>query len=302
MIAGLRLISILSLLLLAPFVQAQQAYATVDAAAEALVAALGTEKGDAERLAALLGDDWQTYIPTDSVEREDVDAFLALYREKHVIESSAPGRAALVVGNTPWTFPLPLVQGKDGWTFDAKAGGEEIRVRRIGRNELATVQAALAYHDAQMDYAEVDRDGDGVLEYAQQFISSDGQYDGLYWAEEPGIEESPLGPLFGDELPDGEWHGYHYRILSAQGASAPGGAYDYRLGDNMSRGFALIAWPAAYGDSGVMSFMISHDGQVFEKDLGPDSAKLATAMSSFDPDSSWSEVEVEHEGEVLAAP
>ncbi len=188
---------------------------------------------------------------------------------------------------------MPLVHSQAGWAFDAKAGGEVIRVRRIGRNELATVQAVRAYHDAQMDYAEVDREGDGVLEYAQKFMSSDGQYDGLYWAEEEGIEQSPLGPLFGDELPDGDWQGYHYRILMAQGPSAPGGAYGYLLGDNMSRGFALIAWPSAYGDSGVMSFMISHDGQVFEKDLGPDSATLATAMDRFDPDSSWREAAAE---------
>ncbi|MFZ3024629.1 DUF2950 domain-containing protein [Pseudomonas sp.] len=302
MIAGFRLFSILLLAVLTQSAQAQQAYPSADAAAEALVVALGSEKGDVERLAALLGADWQSYIPTGDVEREDVDAFLALYREKHMIEPAAAGRAALVVGNTPWTFPLPLVQGKAGWTFDAKAGGEEIHVRRIGRNELASVEAVLAYHDAQMDYAEVDRDGDGVLEYAQQFMSSDGQYDGLYWPEQPGIEESPLGPLFGDELPDGEWQGYHYRILTVQGASAPGGAYDYRLGDNMTRGFALIAWPAEYADSGVMSFMISHEGQVFEKDLGPDGAQLATSMGRFDPDSSWSEVVAEAEVEALATP
>ena len=302
MIAGFRLFSILLLAVLSQSAQAQQAYPSADAAAEALVVALGSEKGDADRLAALLGADWQSYIPTGDVEREDVDAFLGLYREKHMIEPTAAGRAALVVGNTPWTFPLPLVQGKACWTFYSKAGGEEIRVRRIGRNELASVEAVLAYHDAQMDYAEVDRDGDGVLEYAQQFMSSDGQYDGLYWPEQPGIEESPLGPLFGDELPDGEWQGYHYRILTAQGASAPGGAYDYRLGDNMTRGFALIAWPAEYADSGVMSFMISHEGQVFEKDLGPDGAKLATSMGRFDPDSSWSEVAAEAEVEALATP
>lgn len=300
MIAGLRVFPLL-LLLLSQVAQAQ-AYPTAEAAGEALVAALGPGKADAGRMAAVLGTDWQTYIPTGDVERKDVDAFLALYQERHTIEPAAGGKASLVVGNTPWTFPLPLVKGKDGWVFDTKAGGEEIRVRRIGRNELATVQAELAYHDAQMDYAEVDRDGDGVLEYAQKFVSSDGLYDGLYWAEEPGIEESPLGPLFGDELPDGEWHGYHYRILTAQGPSAPGGTYDYKLGDNMSRGFALIAWPARYADSGVMSFMISHDGQVFEKDLGPEGAKLATSMSRFDPDSSWHEVEAQAEDETLATP
>lgn len=280
----------LLLVLLTLDVRAQQAYPTPAAAVEALIGALGTEKGDPVRLAALLGDDWQTWIPTNDIERKDVDAFLALYREKSAIQPDGEGRASLVVGNTPLSFPLPLIKGADGWRFDTKAGGEEIRARRIGRNELAVMQAVRAYHDAQMDYAEVDHDGDGVLEYAQKFMSSDGQYDGLYWPDEPGVPQSPLGPLFGDELPDGEWHGYHYRILAAQGPSAPGGAYAYTLGANMSRGFALIAWPARYGDSGVMSFMISHDGLVFEKDIGPDSDKQALAMSAFDPDSSWHEV------------
>ncbi|WP_349616312.1 DUF2950 domain-containing protein [Azotobacter salinestris] len=279
------------LVLLSPSTRAQQAYPTPDAAVDALIVALGSEHADPGRMAALLGADWQTWIPTDDIERKDVDAFLALYREKHAIQPAGQGRASLVVGNVPWSFPLPLIQGRDGWRFDPKAGGEEIRARRIGRNELDAIQAVRAYHDAQMDYAEVDRDGDGVLEYAQKFLSSDGQYDGLYWPDEPDIEESPLGPLFGDELPNGEWHGYRYRILDTQGPSAPGGAYSYKLGDNMSRGFALIAWPAEYGDSGVMSFMISHDGLVFEKDMGPDSAQIALAMPGFDPDSSWHEIE-----------
>ncbi|MBM7060318.1 DUF2950 domain-containing protein [Pseudomonas sp. UL073] len=289
-IAFRMLAAALLLLGLAQGAQAQQAFATPEAAAEAFVAALGSEKADEAALGKLLGTDWRSYIPTEGVERKDVDAFLALYKEKHSIQTDQSGRAHLVAGNTPWTLPLPLVKGKQGWAFDAKAGGEEIRIRRIGRNELAAVEAVRAYHDAQMDYAEVDRNGDGVLEYAQKFVSSDGQYDGLYWAEEPGIEESPLGPLFGDALPGDDWHGYHYRILTAQGPSAPGGAYDYKIGEHMSRGFALIAWPAKYGDSGVMSFMISHDGEVFQKDLGPNSSKLAAAIKSFDPDSSWEEV------------
>lgn len=281
----------LPLLLLLTFeARAQQVYPTPTAAFEALISALGSEKSDPVQLAELLGDDWGTWIPTNNIEREDVDAFLALYREKRVIQVEGEQRAHLLVGNTPVTFPLPLIKTSDGWRFDPQAGREEIRARRIGRNELAAIEAVRAYHDAQMDYAEIDRDGDGVLEYAQRFISSDGQYDGLYWPEEPSIAESPLGPLFGDELPDGEWQGYHYRILDAQGQSAPGGAYSYMLGDNMSRGFALIAWPAAYGDSGVMSFMISHDGQVFESDLGQDGDKQARAMTLFDPDSDWHEV------------
>lgn len=274
-------------------VQAQQSFPSPDAAVEALILALGDQRADAERMAAQLGDEWRSYIPLEGIEREDVDAFLALYREHHEIRSTAPDQAVLAAGKEAWEFPLPLVRNASGWRFDTQAGGETIRVRRIGRNELATLQAVRAYHDAQVDYAEVDRDGDGVLEYAQRFVSSDGRHDGLYWAEQPGHEESPLGPLFGDELPDGDWQGYRYRILSSQGPSAPGGAYDYLLGDNMSRGFALIAWPSEYGDSGVMSFMISHEGQVFEKDLGPEGDKQALAMTRFDPDSSWQAVEDE---------
>ena len=272
---------------------AQEAFPTPEAAADAFVAALGTEKADPERLTALLGKDWRSYIPPEGIDRKEVNAFLDYYKAKHQIEKDGPDRAHLVVGTDPWTLPLPILHGKQGWAFNAKAGGEEIRVRRIGRNEAAAVDAVQAYHDAQMDYAEVDRNGDGILEYAQKFVSSDGRHDGLYWPEEEGGEESPLGPLFGDELPDGGWHGYHYRILTAQGPSAPGGAYDYLIGGKMTRGFALVAWPVRYGDSGVMSFMISHDGEIFSKNLGPNGDKIALKMTRFDPDSSWSEVKVQ---------
>ncbi|NMZ62446.1 DUF2950 domain-containing protein [Pseudomonas nitroreducens] len=274
---------------------AQESFPTPEAAADAFIAALGTEKADPERLAALLGNDWHNYIPTEGIDRDEVDAFLAHYRDKHEIHKDNARRAHLVVGNDPWTLPLPIEQEKKGWAFNAKAGGEEIRIRRIGRNEESTLEAVQAYHDAQMDFAEVDRNGDGILEYAQKFVSSDGYHDGLYWPEEEGGEESPLGPLFGDELPGDGWHGYHYRILTAQGPSAPGGAYDYKIGGRMTRGFALIAWPVKYGDSGVMSFMISHDGEIFSKNLGPESGKIAMKMSRFDPDSSWTEVTAQEE-------
>ncbi|GLZ87827.1 hypothetical protein Pres01_38780 [Metapseudomonas resinovorans] len=290
---AIRIFALLSLAACAMGAGAIERFKTPDAAADAFVAALGTEKADANRLAALLGANWQEYIPTKGIERKDVDAFIAYYREKHSIDTATKGRAHVVVGNDPWTLPIPIVQGKEGWSFDAKAGGEEIRLRRIGRNELSAIEAAEAYHDAQMDYAEVDRNGDGILEYAQKFISSDGQHDGLYWADEDGTEESPLGPLFGGQTKGDDWHGYHFRILTAQGPSAPGGAYGYMLGKAMSRGFALVAWPAQYGDSGVMSFMISHEGQVFQKDLGRDSEKIAKAMKIFDPDSSWDEVKTD---------
>lgn len=275
-----------------PLAQAQQVFPSQQAAADAFVAALGTQKADAQKLAALLGKDWQSYIPTEGVDRSDVDAFLSGYRQRHSFQSTPEGHAFLIVGKDGWKLPIPLAKAGNGWRFDTRAGAEEIRERRIGRNELATVESARAYNDAQMEYAEADRDGDGVLEYAQKILSADGQHDGLYWSDDDSGEISPLGPLFADASPGSDWHGYHYRILTAQGPSAPGGAYNYLIGKNMSRGFALVAWPAKYGDSGVMSFMISHEGDVFEKDMGPNSEKIAKAMTKFDPDSSWKEVPV----------
>ncbi len=180
-----------------------------------------------------------------------------------------------------------LTKATNGWRFDRKAGSAEIHARRIGRNELAALQSVLAYHDAQMDYASKDRNSNGALEYAQQIFSTPGKHDGLFWEDEEGGEISPLGPLFGKDVVGDAWYGYHFRILDGQGSSAPGGAYSYLIGNQMSRGFALVAWPAKYNDSGVMSFMISHDDQVFEKDLGPQGDKIAKAMKRFDPDDSW---------------
>jgi len=269
---------------------AQQEFATPEKAAQAFVEALGTKNADQKRLTELLGENWRSYIPRDGAEREDVEAFLKQYHQQHEIEKIADNKALLSVGTDHWTLPIPIVKSANGWRFDPKGGSAEIRARQIGRNELAAVQSALAYHDAQMDYASVDRDGDGALEYAQNIYSTPGQHDGLYWADDDSGQISPLGPEFGKTIAGEPWHGYHFRILLGQGPSAPGGAYSYLIGDKMSRGFALIAWPAKYGETGVMSFMISHDGQVFEKDLGPDSEKLAQAMKRFDPDDSWKEV------------
>ncbi|MGH8389473.1 MAG: DUF2950 domain-containing protein [Pseudomonas sp.] len=269
---------------------AQEAFPTPEKAAQALVEALGTEHADQERLTKLLGDDWRTYIPREGVQRSDVDAFLKQYHAQHSIEKPNDRKAILSVGSDQWTLPIPMTKSANGWRFDLKAGSVEIRARRIGRNELAAVQAVLTYHDAQMDYASVDRDGDGALEYAQKIFSTPGKHDGLYWADDDSGQISPLGPFFGEPADGEDWHGYHFRILDGQGPSAPGGAYSYLIGDKMNRGFALIAWPSKYDDTGVMSFMISHDGQVFEKDLGPESEKRAKAMKRFDPDDSWQEV------------
>ncbi|WP_065761615.1 DUF2950 domain-containing protein [Pseudomonas defluvii] len=274
---------------------AQQAFPTPEKAAEAFVEAVGTEHADQARLTELLGEEWRSFIPREGVQRSDVDAFLQQYHEQHRIEKTGDNKALPSVGSDHWTLPIPLIKGQDGWRFDIKAGSAEIRARRIGRNELAALQSVLTYHDAQMDYASVDRDGDGALEYAQKIFSTPGKHDGLYWADDDSGQISPLGPLFGKTIAGEDWHGYRFRILDGQGPSAPGGAYSYLIGDKMSRGFALIAWPAKYADTGVMSFMISHEGQVFEKDLGPAGDKLAQSMKRFDPDDSWKEVTVDHD-------
>lgn len=162
----------------------QQAFPTPEKAVESLVAALGTEKADEARLAQLFGADWRTYIPREGVQRSDVDAFLQQYHKQHQIENQGDAKAVLAVGDEHWTLPIPLAKAADGWHFDMKAGSAEIRARRIGRNELGALQSVLAYHDAQMDYASQDRNGNGALEYAQQIFSTPGKHDGLFWEDE----------------------------------------------------------------------------------------------------------------------
>ncbi|QNK01005.1 DUF2950 domain-containing protein [Dyella telluris] len=264
-------------------------YPTAEAASDAFVKAL--RDGDKPVLVKVLGANWKDYIPTDGIDRDDVDLFLKRYDESHKIET-ADGETHLSVGSDNWVLPLPLVQGKGGWHFDVKKGAEEIRERRIGANELAVEQVMLAYYDAQREYASEDRDGDKVLQYAQKLRSSPGKQDGLYWPATGSEPASPLGERFAvKDTGKSDFHGYHYRILTSQGPSAPGGAYNYVVGNRMTSGFALIAWPAEYGDTGVMSFMVSHDGEVFEKDLGKNGATTAASMKSFDPDSSWKQVD-----------
>lgn len=268
---------------------AQQAtYPSADDAAGAFVQAVRSH--DQAALAKVLGSNWKDYIPTEDIDQDDVDLFLHRYDESHRIDS-ADGKSHLDVGKDNWVLPLPLVQGKDGWRFDTVAAQQEIRTRHIGQNELAVEQAMLAYYDAQRDYAAQDRDGDKVLQYAQHLLSSPGKHDGLYWPVSGDEPPSPLGPKLADAVPGQGYYGYHYRILTAQGPSAPGGAYNYISGGRMTNGFALIAWPAQYGETGVMSFMVSHDGQVFEKDLGKNGGATAQAMKTFDPDSSWTQVD-----------
>jgi hypothetical protein len=267
---------------------AQRAYPTPEAAAEALVDAVA--RSDPDALRAVLGADWKRFVPIDDVDREDVYAFLAAWAKSHRLVPSGDARAMLAVGEQGWTLPIPIVKDAAGWKFDPRAGADEMRTRRIGRNELAAMQAALAYFDAQKEYAQRPRMGDGILQYAQRLVSSPGKHDGLYWSDPSGKDESPLGPLYGGAKPGEGYHGYHFKILKAQGKDAPGGPYDYVIKGRMVSGFALVAWPMRYGDTGVMSFIVSHDGELYQKDLGPDTDGVARGMTRFNPDSSWRKV------------
>ncbi len=271
-------------------------------AATALAEAVRTE--DPEALLAVVGPNSRRWLFSgDGVaDREDWKKFLAAYDQKHSISETPNGQAELLVGDSDWSFPAPLVHRSDGWVFDAEAGREEITNRRIGRNELDTIQTLLAIVDAQREYAADDMDGNGYNDYARRFLSSKGHRDGLYWPVEEGQPPSPLGPLVADAAREGysgskatdveprPYHGYRYRMLTAEGKNAPGGAYSYLVDDKMIGGFAVLAYPARYDASGIMTFIVNHDGTVYQKDLGKNTATAALKMRSYNPDASWTAV------------
>jgi len=263
----------------------QAVFALPEDAANAFVLAVAND--DKEMLGKVLGADYREVLPLDDVDGEDVDNFISAWEKHNTLLPQGDKKMLLAVGKDEWTLPIPVVAGTSGWYFDIEEGLERMRIRRIGRNELNTMQAVLAYYDAQMEYARQDRNGNGLLEYAQQFISTPGAQDGLFWEVETGDAPSPLGPLMADHTPGGGYHGYFYRILKAQGEHARGGAYSYMLGDNMRAGFAAIAWPQEYGESGVMSFIVSHAGIVYEQNLGPDGVDTAETMPAYDPNAGW---------------
>lgn len=290
-IAGLLRIMLLACTLAWPLAHAQKTYPTPDAAADALTDAL--RRFDDKALAVVLGANYKTFVRADSVERADIETYLAAWDKQHKVNKEGENTAIVAAGESGWTLPIPIVKRKSGWRFDLAAGADEMRTRRIGRNELAAIQAVLAYFDAQREYAIEDRNGNGVREYAQKLVSTPGKKDGLYWQSPLGIDESPLGPLFAVQKPRGPgYYGYNYKILKSQGKDAPGGAYDYMIGGRMRSGFALIAWPVRYGDTGVMSFMVSHAGIVYQKDLGPSTETVAGAMTRFNPDPSWTKAPI----------
>ena len=224
--------------------------------------------------------------------------FLNAYADAHkVVFKENNARAVLVVGRDEWPMPIHLVRSEEGWRFDASRAAEEILNRHIGRNELAAIQVCLAIVDAEREYATQDADGDGVPGFASKFVSSPGRRDGLYWETRDDEPLSPVGPLLAAAASEGPlssdsavfapFHGYLYRILTQQGTHAPGGAYDYQVNGTLLGGFAVIAFPAQYGMSGVVSFMVNQDGVVYQKDLGQNTAALAAEMTEFDPDPSW---------------
>jgi Protein of unknown function (DUF2950) len=273
---------------------AEKEFSTPEAAMNALGEAVANNKE--ATLQNIFGHDFRELIPPVGA---DIRArFLDEWAKSHEVEQIDARHVRIVVGDDNWTFPIPLTKGPRGWHFDMQAGAEEMRVRRIGRNELAVIQTMLAIYDAQREYAVADHDGAGLLSYATKLSSSPGKQDGLYWPTPPDAPPSPLGAAFiqagSRHAVDAGYYGYHYKLLTSQGPHAPGGAYDYFAHGKLIGGFAVIAWPVRYGDTGIKSFMVSHAGQVYERDLGPDSAAQAKAMSSFDPGPGWAEVQPPH--------
>jgi hypothetical protein len=282
--------------------QDQKTFASPDEAVRAMLEALKAE--DIKVLSAIFGIESEGLIFSgDPVgDKTEHEGFINLYEQKNKLEKESATRAVLYIGNEDWPFSIPIVK-KDGvWLFDTHEGREELIARRIGRNELSVIQVCLAYVDAQKEYAIKDRDGDGVLAYAQKFSSEPGKKDGLYWKAREGEEQSPLGPLVAAAQKKGytgkqsegkpvPYFGYYYRLLKAQGKNAKGGDYDYVVQKKMIGGFALLAYPAQYDSSGIMTFIVSHAGEVYQKDLGENAENTALEMKLFNPDSTWRKVE-----------
>jgi len=276
----------------------QRTFASADEAAKALVEAARAK--NVQDLLAVVGPSSSSWLFSgDKVaDANDWAKFVAAYDEKNRLEMQGDARAVLDVGNDDWPFPAPIVKHGSRWAFDANAGREEFLNRRVGRNELDAIQTLLAIVDAQREYAATDADGNGFADYARRFASTPGKKDGLYWPAAEGQPDSPLGPLVAVAASEGygkkpaadgpqAYHGYRYKILTAQGKDAHGGAYDYMVGNKLLGGFAVVAWPATYRSSGVTTFIVNHDGVVYQKDLGAQTASIASNMTRFNPDATW---------------
>jgi len=273
-----------------------QGFPTAEAAADALTDAI--RKDNDKAVAAILGAGWREFVP-GSADDEDRkrEEFLKAWDESHKLVPTDDTHMLIQAGNTGWVGPIPIVKDGNEWRFDIEAGRKEMTAREIGRNELSVIQTLLAIVDAQRDYAAEDPMKLGVPTYARRLVSSPGKKDGLYWETKPGEPESPLGPLvahaqLGDVQKNG-YYGYRYRMLYRQGPDAkPGGAHEYVVDGKMIAGFGVIAWPVEYGQTGVMTFIVNQHGDVYEQDLGPDTAAKAGAISSFNPDKGWDKADM----------
>jgi hypothetical protein len=279
---------------------AQQTFKSPEDAVNALVSA--TKDNWPKGVLTVLGKEGADIVSSgDKVSDEAMrEKFIAAYDAKHQVTMEGDNKAVMIIGPEDYPFPVPLTRKGAAWQFDTAAGRLEVLYRRIGRNELNAIQACLAYVDAQNEYAEKDRSGAGAATYAQRIVSRPGKKDGLYWPAAPGEETSPLGEVVAHATTEGyaigndriPFHGYYYKILTRQGSMAAGGEVDYIVRGKMIGGFALVAYPAEYGNSGVMTFVVNYAGTVFQKDLGERTERIAERMTSFNPDQTWKKVDV----------
>ena len=302
MIAGWLFVAMLLLAYNLSYAAAAAQQKSFASAEEAVKAAIAAARGnnDKEMLAIFGPQAKEALFSGDPVaDKQRRAQFIAAYDEKNRLATEGDN-TVLYVGKQDWPFPIPIVKKSDAWVFDTEKGREEILNRRIGENELNAIQSLLAIVDAQREYAMKDRDRNALLEYAQKFISDPGKKNGLYWVVKAGEPQSPLGPIMTRLRSEGyqgktsatpvPYHGYYFRILTAQGKNAPGGAYSYMVKGKMIGGFAVVAYPAEYGNSGVMTFIVNHDGKVFQKNLGANTAAIAKGMKEYNPDKTWEEV------------
>jgi hypothetical protein len=279
---------------------AQKTFSSPEEAVKAAIAA--ARSNNDKELLAIFGPQAKEILSSGDpvADKQRRAEFVAAYDQTNRLSTEGEDRI-LIVGKQDWPFPIPVVQKGQSWMFDTEKGKQEVLNRRIGENELFTIQTMLAVVDAEREYAMKDRDRNGLLEYAQKFVSAPGKQDGLYWTAKGGEPQSPLGPIMTQARAEGyraappsgtpyPYHGYYYRILTAQGKEAAGGAYSYLVKGKMIGGFAVVAYPAEYGNSGIMTFIVNHDGKVFQKNLGSNTASAAKSMKEYNPDKTWTEV------------
>jgi hypothetical protein len=278
-----------------------KAFSSAEEAVKVLIDAC--KRNDTQELLAILGPEGKDIVSSgdDVADKTNLTHFVQEYEAKNRLEQKTPEAAVLYVGQGDWPFPVPIEKSGEKWYFDAAAGKEEILNRRIGRNELSVIQVMHTYVDAQREYASrKDRGGNTSIEFAQKIRSDEGKKNGLYWPAKEGEEMSPFGPLAAQAVKEGykrkkdapmPYHGYYYKILKAQGKKASGGEYDYVSDGKMILGFALVAWPAEHGNSGIMTFIVNQDDIVYQKDLGPNTEKMASAMEKYNPDETWKKAE-----------